>query len=240
MFNFFIILIAYFLVIAMLAIGVVGTHPGAIRPMLRAPRQFLQLLFNKRMRQNHALEHATINVLRTRYRISGIVGMPAKDGFHIRGRVTPDTVVSATQEALRRLKRGEKELARSRSCPTSLVATQVLLAVIFLIIVLAIWREFSAPPFLVALLGGALLGPPVSPYVQRLLLIDPSPGTLQFRDVEVEQPAGRIGILSFLMYAPIFVRTASVSTSGRTPGGDVTLITGEQEEIPAGSYRVRE
>jgi hypothetical protein len=239
-FNFLIILIAYFLVIAMLAIGVVGTHPGAIRPMLRAPRHFIQLLFSKQMRQNHALEHATINVIRQRFRQSGITGMPAKDGFHIRGRVTPDTVVSATQEALRRLKRGERELAFSRNCPTSLVSTQVVLTIVFLAIVLTIWREFTAPPFLIALLGGALLGPPVSPYLQRLLLVAPKPGTLQFRDVEVEQPSGRIGVLSFLVYAPVFVRTGSIPADGRTPGGDVTLITREQEEIPAGSYRLRE
>jgi hypothetical protein len=239
-FNFLIILIAYFLVIAMLAIGVVGPHPGAVRPMLRAPRHFVRLLISKRMRQNHALEHATINVLRQRYRTSGVVGMPAQDGFHIRGRVNPDTVISATQEALRRLKRGERELAWSRQCPTSLVATQLLLAIVFLAIVLSIWREFTAPPFLIALLAGALLGPPVSPYLQRFILVDPNPGTLQFQDVEVDQPAGRIGVLSFLMYAPLFVRTGSGTADGKTRGGEVTLITGEQEEIPAGRYRVRE
>lgn len=240
MFNFLIILIAYFLVIVMLAIGVVGAHPGAIRPMLRAPRHFVHLLISKRMRQNHALEHATINVLRQRYRTSGVVGMPAENGFHLRGRVSPDTVISATQEALRRLKRGERTLAWSRGCPTSLVATQVLLAMLFMAIVLGIWREFTAPPFLVALLGGALLGPPLSPYLQRLLLVDPDPGTLQLQDVEPEQPAGRMALLTFVVSAPLFVRTASVSGDSRRSGGDVTLITSEQEEIPAGSYRLRE
>jgi hypothetical protein len=239
-FNFFIILIAYVLVIAMLAIGVVGSNPGAIGPMIQAPRQFLRLIFSKRMRQNHALEHATINVLRQRYRRTGIVGMPAKNGFHLRGRVSPENVVSATQEALRRLKRGEHQLAVSRACPTSLVATQLVLAILFLAVTLSIWREFTAPPVLIALLGGALLGPPVSPYLQRLLLIDPNPGSLQFQDVEPEQPASRLGVLSFLIYSPLFVRIASVPQGKRADGGDVTLITGEQEEIPAGSYRLRE
>jgi hypothetical protein len=238
-FYFLLIVTAYFLVIALLAIGVVGLHPGALRPMLRAPRHFFRLLVSRRMRQNHALEHATINVIQQRYRRSSIVGMPAVDGFHIRGRVSEDTVISATNEALRRMKRGERQLAFSRRCPTSLVSTQLVLGVVFLAAVLSIWREFIAPAFLIALLGSALLGPPVSPFVQRLLLVDPNPDSLQFRDLEVEQPAGRIGMLSFLVYVPMFVRTAWVSTDSRTPGGDVTLITGEQEEIRAGSYRLR-
>ena len=240
MFNFLIIIIAYFLVIAMLAIGVVGLQPGAVRPMLRAPRHFLRLLISKRMRQNHALEHATITILQQRHRVRGVVGMPAEDGFHIRGRVSPDAVISATQEGIRRLKKGERKLAWSNRCPTSLVATQLLLAIVFLAIVLAIWREFTAPPFLIALLGGALLGPPVSPYLQRLLLVDPNPGNLQFRDIEIQQPTGRLAVLSFVVYAPMLVRTASVPADGRVPDGDVTLITREREEIPAGKYRLRE
>jgi hypothetical protein len=239
-FYFLLILTAYFLVITMVAIGVVGAHPGAVRPMVRAPKQVLRLLFSKRMRQNHALEHATINVLRQRYRVSGLVGMPAEDGFHLRGRVAPETVIRATQEALRRLKRGERELGWSRRCPTSLVGTQLLLAVVFLATVLGIWQEFTAPPLLAALLAAVLLGAPLSPYLQRLLLVDPSPGQLQFRDVEVQQPSGRMAWLSFLVYQPLFVRTAAFSRDGRVPGGDVTLITSDQEEIAAGSYRMRE
>lgn len=239
MFSFLIILIAYALVIVMLAIGVVGLQPGAMRPLLRAPKQFFWLLFSRRLRQNHALEHATINVIEQRYRTRGVVGMPDMNGFHLRGRVSPDTVVSATQEAFRRLKRGEADLAWNRRCPTSLVGTQILLAVLFLVIMLAIWREFTAPPVLIALLGGALLGPPVSPFLQRWLLVDPDPGSLQFRDVEVQQPVGRLAILSFFVYSPLFVRTAAIP-KGRSRGGDVTLITSNQEEIEAGSYRLRE
>jgi hypothetical protein len=239
-FNFLIILIAYFLVIAMLAIGVVGTNPGAVRPMLRAPKHFVRLLLSRRLRQNHALEHATINVLRNRHRISGVVGMPDIAGFHLRGRVAPDVAVSATQEALRRLKKGERELAWSRRCPTSLVSTQVFLAVVFLVIVMMIWREFTAPPVLIALLGGALLGPPVSPYLQRLLLVEPDVRTLEFRDVEVKEPRGKMAMLSFLVYSPLFVRTATISRDGRSSGGDVILITSDKEEISAGSYRVRD
>lgn len=240
MFNVLLILIAYLLVILMLAIGVVGLNPGAIRPMLRAPKQFVRLLISRRMRQNHALEHATINVLRQRHRIRGVVGMPAEDGFHLRGRVAPETVITATQEALRRLKKGERQLASSRNCPTSLAATQALLAVVFLTIVLAIWREFTAPPILIALLAGVLLGPPVSPYLQRLLLIEPDPGTLQFRDVDVERRTGRLAVFSLMFYAPVFVRTAVVPADGKAGEGDVTLITRDKEEIAAGGYRLRE
>ncbi len=238
-FNILIILIAYLLVIAMLAIGVVGPYPGAIRPMFRAPKQFIRLLISRRLRQNHALEHATINVIEQRYRTRGVIGMPDMNGFHLRGRISPDTVISATHEAFRRLKRGEVDLAWNRRCPTSLVGTQMLLTVVLLIVVMAIWREFTAPPLLIALLAGALLGPPISPFLQRWLLVDPDPESLQFRDVEVRQPTGRLAMLSFFVYSPLFVRTAVVP-QGRGKGGEVTLITSDQEEIEAGSYRLRD
>ncbi len=240
MFIFLIIVTAYVLVVAMLAIGVVGAHPGVIRPMVRAPRHLVRLLLSRQMRRNHALEHATINLLRRRHARITLFGMPDQHGFHLRGRVPHDAVIRATQEGIRRLKQGERSLAWSRRCPTSLVATQVILSVIFLVIVLSIWREFIAPVLLTALMAGALLGPPVSPYVQRWLLVEPDPGSLEFRDLEIEEPTGRLRILSFLLTSPMFVRTASGSGSGRAEEGDVTLITSDQQELAAGSYRVRE
>lgn len=245
MFIFLVILISYLLVAAMVAIGVVGGNPGALTPMLRAPRHFVRLLFSRQMRRNHALEHATINVIESRYGRgrTGLVGMPAEDGFHLRGRVSPDIVATATQEAIRRLRRGETHLARQRRCPTSLVATQLLLTVIFVAIVLGVQQGYSAPGILIALLAAALLGSPLSPYLQRIVLIDASVGDMAMRDVEFEEPKSRLGLLSFVVLSPIFVRTAVVgasSRSDRSGGGEVTLITGDQEEIPAGRYRLRE
>lgn len=243
MFIFIVILISYLIIMLLVAIGVVGWNPGAIKPMMEAPRQFPRLLISRRMRRNHALEHATINVLEQRYGRTGLTGMPAKDGFHLRGRADPHAITTAAQEAIRRLSRGERQLATSRRCPTSLISTQLVLLILFVGAMFLVNQGYSAPLFLAAVLGAALLGPPLSPYLQRLTLIDPNPDVLAIRDVEYEEPTSRLGMLSFVMLSPVFVRTAPVGgrdRSGRTSGGETTLITGNQEEIPAGRYRLRE
>lgn len=242
MFPFLIIVSAYLLIAAMVAIGAVGINPGAITPMMRAPRHVVRLLISRKMRRNHALEHATINVIEQRYGRTSLVGMPATDGFSLRGRVSPQIITTASQEAIRRLRRGEKHLAISRRCPTSLVAAQLGMALLATAVLLAL-QQFSAPYFLVVLLASALLGPTVSPYLQRLLLVDPKVEVLGIRDVEIEEPKGRLGLLSFLILSPIFVRTSAASGAGRQHrdgDGEVTLITREHEEIPAGRYRLRE
>jgi hypothetical protein len=168
--------------------------------------------------------------------------MPARDGFYLRGRISPQIITTASREAIRRLRRGEKHLAISRRCPTSLASAQFGMAVLFSAVLLLI-DQFSAPTFLIVLLASALLGPPVSPYLQRLLLVDPKVEIIGIRDVEVEEPKGRLGLLSFLLLAPIFVRTAETDGTRESQGfrgGEVTLITRDAEEIPAGRYRLRE
>jgi hypothetical protein len=236
---FIIVVGAYLLVAILVVIGVVGFNPGAIRPLIRAPRHVPRLLVSRRMRQNHALEHATLHVIATRYRRTAVIGMPAHDGFHVRGRVPPEVVTRASREALRRLKRGERQIAISRRCPTSLIAAQMLLAVVGTA-GLYLLDLLTPPPFMLVLIGAALLGPPLSPLLQRLVLIDPDVESLTIRDIEIEQPTGRLAIFSFLFLSPVFVRTGPARRSEEESGeGDVVLITRDQQEIPAGRYRVR-
>jgi hypothetical protein len=242
MLPFLIVVVAYLLVAAMIAIGVVGFNPAALTPLFRAPRQFALLLVSRRMRRNHALEHATINVVSERYRRSALTGMPDREGFHLRGRLDPDALVASGQQAIERLRNGEKRLAIHRRCPTSLVGAQLLLAILFTVALLLI-DQFSAPTFLAALLGAAVLGPPVSPILQRVALVDPNVGQLEVRDIEVEEPHGRLAMISFLVFNPIFVRTGRAREGGwfrERRDGEVTLITPDEQEIAAGGYRVRD
>jgi hypothetical protein len=242
MFPFLIVVVAYVFVAATIAIGVVGFNPAALTPLLRAPRQFVLLLISRRMRRNHALEHATINVFEQRYRRTGVTGMPDRDGYFLRGRADPDVLIASGQQAIQRLRDGEKRLAIHRRCPTSLVSAQLLLAVVFTAALVVIDR-FSAPLFLLALIGGAGLGAPLSPILQRIVLVDPNIGGLEIRDVEIAQPTGRLSMISAIVFNPVFVKTVQ---SRRAPahddgsGGEVTLITPDSEEVAAGKYRVRD
>ncbi|HSR33485.1 MAG TPA: DUF6391 domain-containing protein [Anaerolineae bacterium] len=78
------------------------------------------------VRQNHALEHATIHVLSWRNPYVQIVGRSTPRGFVIYGPLELQEVASAASEALARLQRGEDYLAVHPRCGTNLVVTSVL------------------------------------------------------------------------------------------------------------------
>jgi hypothetical protein len=79
-----------------------------------------------RVRRNHGLEHATINVLIQRNPNFSLVGRSDWRGFLIMGEVETKEVDSAAREALARLQAGESDLAIHPRCGTMLATTGVL------------------------------------------------------------------------------------------------------------------
>lgn len=78
----------------------------------------------RRVRQNHAVEHATITLLMARDRSLSLVGGRSNHrGYYVFGPVDSDTLGAAAVEALTRLQRGEAELAIHPNCGTNLVTT---------------------------------------------------------------------------------------------------------------------
>lgn len=79
-----------------------------------------------RIRQNHALEHATMHLL-PRYRPGvQLVARSSLDGFYIYGDVDTATLARAASEALARLQAGEAELAVHPRCGTNLATAGIL------------------------------------------------------------------------------------------------------------------
>ncbi len=78
------------------------------------------LLFGRRIRQNHALEHATITVLSDRIPELRVSARSSSDGFIIFGDVDLGQLRIALDEALSRLLAGESELAIHPNCGTNL------------------------------------------------------------------------------------------------------------------------
>ena len=79
------------------------------------------------VRQNHALEHATIAVLLGKVNAgTRLLGRATSDGFYICGDTSTETVSQAAEEGLARLKQGEHTLAVSPLCGTNLVVTALL------------------------------------------------------------------------------------------------------------------
>jgi hypothetical protein len=80
-----------------------------------------------RIRQNHAVEHATIHVLSGRCPQQQLIGRSSLlSGFVIYGDVPTHEVESAAREALSRLQGGEEQLAIHPWCGTNLAVTGVL------------------------------------------------------------------------------------------------------------------
>lgn len=77
-------------------------------------------LFGRRIRQNHALEHATITILSGMDPTLRASARSNSGGFTIFGDVDLDKLRIALDEALRRLQAGEAELAIHPNCGTNL------------------------------------------------------------------------------------------------------------------------
>ena len=79
------------------------------------------ILFTRRVRQNHALEHATFTILARMIPNLNASARSSGDGFLIFGDIDLEVLRRALDEALARLQAGEAELAIHPNCGTNLV-----------------------------------------------------------------------------------------------------------------------
>lgn len=79
----------------------------------------------EKTRQNHALEHATINIL-TQKGIGPLAGYSDWQSFYVYGNVNIEDLQAAVDEALERLKKGENQLAIHAHCGTNYAVTGLL------------------------------------------------------------------------------------------------------------------
>ncbi len=79
-----------------------------------------------RIRQNHALEHATMHILGELPRPLRLMGRSDWNGFTLYGDVDTQDVLRASLEAVTRLHEGERRLAVHPNCGTNLAVGGVL------------------------------------------------------------------------------------------------------------------
>lgn len=132
------------------------------------PKEFFRIALNKQQRRNHALEHATVNVIEEAYGPTNLGGFATDDGFIIRGIGEPDLIYSSALMGLERLQNGEKHLAIHKRCGTSLAASN-LLASVFFILILLISGAANLWTMLLALLVGSAIGSRLGPLIQRYI-----------------------------------------------------------------------
>lgn len=136
--------------------------------LLTVPGQLVRVALNPNLRKNHALEHATINVIEERFGPRRLSGYAAEDGFYILGTIDPSILEAAARTGHGRLLAGERELVVHRRCGTTIAAANFVSSAAFLALLWAT-QHFTFLNVIVALaianLAGPLLGTVLQQYV---------------------------------------------------------------------------
>jgi hypothetical protein len=96
---------------------------GSINPVVAVAQQ---MLLGSAVRQNHALEHATIVLLSKKYPDVRLAGVSSAIGFFVFGDVPTEAILPAAQEALNLLRTSQPELAIHERCGTNLAVAGML------------------------------------------------------------------------------------------------------------------
>lgn len=126
------------------------------------------LEFIRSVRQNHALEHATVALLLAKLPPGArLLGRAASDGFYIYGDVPEEALAEAVEQALARLNRGEHALAVSSMCGTNLATTGVLAGLASMLALRGKSRLSQLPNVLLASVAAAVVAQPLGRIVQE-------------------------------------------------------------------------
>ena len=127
------------------------------------------LFFSRRVRQNHALEHATITILSRMVPNLSVSARSSADGFIIFGNVDLGVLRHAMDEALRRLQAGEAELAIHPNCGTNVAVGISLLTLGTLFGLASNQPRTRIATAAASSLAGLMAARPVGQYLQRHL-----------------------------------------------------------------------
>lgn len=140
--------------------------------------QLKQIPLINTTRQNHALEHATMKILASRFNGIKMMGHSNPGGFVLIADLPTEIVTDAVLEARRRLQAGEADLAVHPGCGTNLAASSLLSGSAAFLVLMALSRGKEAKWWhllLAALLAVPvyILSKPLGPRLQEKYTTDP-------------------------------------------------------------------
>ncbi|MBV9229658.1 MAG: hypothetical protein JOZ18_10130 [Chloroflexi bacterium] len=156
------------------------------------------ILFGRRIRQNHALEHATITILSGMIPNLSVSARSSSDGFIVLGDVDLGLLRRALDEALSRLQAGEAELAIHPNCGTNLAVGISLITIGTLIGLASSHTRTRVATAAASSFAGWAAARPLGEYIQRHFTTLPD-----LQGVRVTEIARR----QFLGFTFITVRT---------------------------------
>ncbi len=133
-----------------------------------------------KVRRNHALEHATLQVMAEKNPKLRLAGYSDPNGFWIVGNVAASQIDEAVHQALARLRGGESSLAIHPHCGTNLVTTSLLAGAAAWIGMLGTGRttreRVERLPMVISLVALTMMASqPLGPYMQEHVTTSSSP-----------------------------------------------------------------
>jgi hypothetical protein len=149
------------------------------------------LLFGRRTRQNHALEHATVTLLANRTPGLAVSARSNSQGFTIFADLDLAEVRRASEEALRRLRSGEQQLAIHPNCGTNLAVGTSLMMLGSLFALTAVRPRTRIASALASSLAGIAAARPLGKMMQRYVTTLPEVNDVRIASVRHRTLFGR-------------------------------------------------
>ncbi len=149
-----------------------------------------------RIRRNHGLEHATLHILAERYPRTSMAGHSNTSGFWLLGELHTEDVQSAVEEALNRMRAGEKHLAVHPNCGTNFVVSGTIAGLAGALALFGAGRSLKdkigrLPLAATLATMGLILAQPLGLLVQERITTSGEPGELEVVEI-VPTKRGRI------------------------------------------------
>lgn len=148
-------------------------------------------LLTRRVRQNHALEHATVTILTHKLPGLSVSARSNTRGFTIFADIDPGLVRRCATEALERLRAGEAELAIHPNCGTNLAVGMSLAMLGSLWSLTAMKARTRVASALASSVAGAMAARPLGTLAQKYLTTQPDLHDVRIVDVRTRRLLGR-------------------------------------------------
>jgi hypothetical protein len=148
-------------------------------------------LLTRRVRQNHALEHATVTILADALPGLSVSARSNTRGFTIFADVDPTLVRRCANEALDRLRAGEAELAIHPNCGTNLAVGMSLAMIGSLWSLTAMRPRTRVASALASSIAGAMVARPLGGLAQKYLTTQPDLSDVRIVEVRTRRLFGR-------------------------------------------------
>lgn len=195
---------------------------GRARLLFNLPAEVYRIARDPQLRRNHALEHATLNVLERRHGRPQLTGHAVANGFLLRGWVNPAQIAAAAAEGLAGLRAGRRNLAYHPHCGTSLGTAELLTWVVLGLLLVTAGR---LTPWAIALAIAAtwVAAPFAGRLVQRWLTTSPAVDGLAITGVTFRPlpppAAGSPASPADLVWGEVLVLLGPAAAGPGGPGG---------------------